>query len=194
MRQPERNTYTPTARISASCWPAYFLPARGSGIHEEMLKDTVRTRSYMSAIMNNGFLFKDKIVLDIGCGTGILSLFAAKVGGLGGGPGFVCAQAATRRVRSAQQAAPRGCSERARGAAAAPGNAEPARRPRAAPPRPQAGAKHVYAIECSSIAEQARAIVADNGFSDQVTIVHGKAEEVTLPVDKVRAPPRGGWG
>ena len=50
------------------------------GIHEEMLKDSVRTRTYMNAIMRNGFLFKDKIVLDVGCGTGILSLFAAKVG------------------------------------------------------------------------------------------------------------------
>ncbi len=49
------------------------------GIHEEMLKDTVRTRSYQAAIMQNEFLFKDKIVLDVGCGTGILSLFAAKV-------------------------------------------------------------------------------------------------------------------
>ena len=44
-----------------------------------MLKDTVRTRSYQAAIMQNEFLFKDKIVLDVGCGTGILSLFAAKV-------------------------------------------------------------------------------------------------------------------
>jgi protein arginine N-methyltransferase 1 len=44
-----------------------------------MLKDTVRTRAYMNAIMQNPFLFKDKIVLDIGCGTGILSLFCAKV-------------------------------------------------------------------------------------------------------------------
>jgi 2-polyprenyl-3-methyl-5-hydroxy-6-metoxy-1,4-benzoquinol methylase len=51
-----------------------------AGIHEEMLKDTVRTRSYMNSILNNKFMFKDKIVLDIGCGTGILSLFAAKVG------------------------------------------------------------------------------------------------------------------
>lgn len=43
------------------------------------LQDTVRTKTYMNAILNNAFLFKDKIVLDIGCGTGILSLFCAKV-------------------------------------------------------------------------------------------------------------------
>lgn len=63
-----------------SCPSSYLIPTRPPGIHEEMLKDTVRTRSYMNAIMQNTFLFKDKIVLDIGCGTGILSLFAAKVG------------------------------------------------------------------------------------------------------------------
>jgi protein arginine N-methyltransferase 1 len=50
-----------------------------AGIHEEMLKDTVRTRSYMNSILDNKHMFKDKVVLDIGCGTGILSLFAAKV-------------------------------------------------------------------------------------------------------------------
>lgn len=45
-----------------------------------MLKDTVRTCSYRDAIYNNRHLFKDKVVLDIGCGTGILSMFAAKAG------------------------------------------------------------------------------------------------------------------
>lgn len=47
---------------------------------QEMLKDTVRTKTYQSVIYQNKFLFKDKIVLDVGAGTGILSLFCAKAG------------------------------------------------------------------------------------------------------------------
>lgn len=45
-----------------------------------MLKDAVRTESYMNAIKQNKHIFKDKIVLDVGCGTGILSMFAAQAG------------------------------------------------------------------------------------------------------------------
>jgi type I protein arginine methyltransferase len=49
-------------------------------IHEEMLKDQVRTNAYRQAIEGNKDDFKDKIVLDIGAGTGILSIFAARAG------------------------------------------------------------------------------------------------------------------
>ena len=52
----------------------------------------------------------------------------------------------------------------------------------------QAGAAHVYAVEMSGIAEQARQIVADNGYSDRITLLQAKVEEITLPVDKARAP------
>ena len=45
-----------------------------------MLRDKVRTESYKAAIERNPETFKDKIVLDVGCGTGILSIFAAKAG------------------------------------------------------------------------------------------------------------------
>jgi predicted RNA methylase len=45
-----------------------------------MLKDTTRTLAYRHAIENNRNDFKDKIVMDIGAGTAILSLFAAKSG------------------------------------------------------------------------------------------------------------------
>lgn len=47
---------------------------------QEMLKDVVRTKTYQNVIYQNKFLIKDKVVLDVGAGTGILSLFCAKAG------------------------------------------------------------------------------------------------------------------
>lgn len=104
----------------------YFNSYAHFGIHEEMLKDSVRTGAYQRAIVNNRHLFEGKTVLDVGSGTGILCMFAAK-----------------------------------------------------------AGAKKVIGIECSEIVHMARKVVKANGLDDVIEFVQGKAEEVTLPVDKV---------
>lgn len=58
----------------------YFNSYSSFYIHEEMIKDKVRTGTYQKAILDNKEVFKDKIVLDIGCGTGILSIFAVQAG------------------------------------------------------------------------------------------------------------------
>ncbi|CAD5179044.1 probable protein arginine N-methyltransferase 1 [Musa acuminata AAA Group] len=104
----------------------YFDSYSHFGIHEEMLKDVVRTKTYQNVIYQNSFLFKNKVVLDVGAGTGILSLFCAK-----------------------------------------------------------AGAKHVYAVECSLMADMAKEIVQTNGYSNVITVLKGKVEEIELPVAHV---------
>eukprot|EP00128_Syssomonas_multiformis_P004636 Colp12_sorted_trinity150504_noHs@31719 len=104
----------------------YFGSYSHYGIHAEMLQDTVRTESYRDAFFKNLSTVKDKVVLDVGCGTGILCLFAAK-----------------------------------------------------------AGAKKVIGIDNSTVIEQAKQIVKDNGFEDVITLIRGKVEEVEIPVEKV---------
>ena len=44
------------------------------------MQDEVRTETYRKFIEENPDVFKDKVVLDVGCGTGILSMFAARAG------------------------------------------------------------------------------------------------------------------
>ena len=45
-----------------------------------MFKDKIRTGIYEKAILNNKEIFQNKIVLDIGSATGILSIFACLAG------------------------------------------------------------------------------------------------------------------
>lgn len=45
-----------------------------------MLQDYVRTSTYQRAILANSDDLKDKVVLDVGAGSGILSFFAVQAG------------------------------------------------------------------------------------------------------------------
>ncbi|RPA80404.1 S-adenosyl-L-methionine-dependent methyltransferase [Ascobolus immersus RN42] len=58
----------------------YFKSYDTNDIHMTMLKDAVRTDSYRDFVYDNKHLFEGKIVLDVGCGSGILSMFCAKAG------------------------------------------------------------------------------------------------------------------
>jgi histone-arginine methyltransferase CARM1 len=45
-----------------------------------MMQDYIRTSTYQRAILANLPDFKDKVVLDVGAGSGILSFFAIQAG------------------------------------------------------------------------------------------------------------------
>jgi histone-arginine methyltransferase CARM1 len=47
---------------------------------QNMMQDYIRTSTYQRAILSNIEDFKDKVVLDVGAGSGILSFFAAQAG------------------------------------------------------------------------------------------------------------------
>ncbi|XP_031831173.1 uncharacterized protein LOC116426422 isoform X1 [Nomia melanderi] len=58
----------------------YFKSYEELDVHQLMLKDKIRTLAYKNAIMNSKQLFEDKIVMDVGAGLGILSIFSAQAG------------------------------------------------------------------------------------------------------------------
>lgn len=55
----------------------YFNVYSHVDVHEEMLRDERRTLTYRKAIEAS---VRDKVVLDVGCGTGVLSMFAVQAG------------------------------------------------------------------------------------------------------------------
>lgn len=46
-------------------------------LHLEMLTDQPRTTKYHHVILQNRESLRGKVILDVGCGTGIISLFCA---------------------------------------------------------------------------------------------------------------------
>ncbi|KAL4520136.1 hypothetical protein Ndes2437B_g04546 [Nannochloris sp. 'desiccata'] len=102
---------------------------------QNMLQDYIRTGTYYSAITENTSDFEGKAVMDVGCGSGILSLFAAK-----------------------------------------------------------AGARVVYAVEASNMAQFARQLAETNPeIGSKIKVLHGKVEETQLPekVDVLVSEPMG---
>ena len=60
----------------------------------------------------------------------------------------------------------------------------------------QAGAKKVYAVEASSMAEYARELVQANGFGEVIEVLQGNLEDITIPekqVDILISEPLGTW-
>ena len=58
----------------------YFHQYGKLDIHNEMIKDEARTKAYLEAVQAFAPQLKGKVVMDLGCGTGILSFFAARAG------------------------------------------------------------------------------------------------------------------
>jgi len=58
----------------------YFTAYDDVSVHRLMVRDAARTEAYRRAVLENAHLFKDKVVMDVGAGTGVLSLFAKQAG------------------------------------------------------------------------------------------------------------------
>jgi SAM-dependent methyltransferase len=88
--------------------------------HASMLEDRVRTSAFLAAL--DELVRPDDVVVDIGTGTGVLAVAAAR-----------------------------------------------------------AGARHVYAIEATPLAHEAREVIRANGLDDRVTVVEGWSTRISLP-------------
>lgn len=57
----------------------YYGSYKTLKLHLEMLSDQPRTETYRNVILQNSSALKGKRILDLGCGTGIISFFCAKL-------------------------------------------------------------------------------------------------------------------
>jgi len=89
---------------------------------KDMLEDHKRTGAYYMACMQNRAQFANRVVLDVGTGSGILAIFAAK-----------------------------------------------------------AGARKVYAVEATSMAQAAKRLVTAQGLDGVVEVIQGVVESVEIP-------------
>ena len=102
---------------------ANYFVSYGFLYHQkDMLQDRGRMDAYRNAILRNPGCFKGKTVLDVGAGSGVLSIWAA-----------------------------------------------------------MAGARRVYAVEATSMAQHARRLVQQNGVQDIVVVLEGYMEAQALP-------------
>jgi protein arginine N-methyltransferase 3 len=77
---PSHTAATAAATAAAAVDDAYFGSYSSFDIHRQMLADRERTLAYLEALEHNPSLMKGASVLDVGCGTGVLSMFAARGG------------------------------------------------------------------------------------------------------------------
>ena len=61
---------------------AYFTSYGKLDVHEAMLRDEARTGAYAEFIAKNEDMFRDRVVLDVGSGTGILTRLLIATGAL----------------------------------------------------------------------------------------------------------------
>lgn len=76
----EKNVSVFKQRTEDSSATQYFQFYGYLSQQQNMMQDFVRTSTYQRAILSNLTDFRDKIVLDVGAGSGILSFFAQQAG------------------------------------------------------------------------------------------------------------------
>jgi type I protein arginine methyltransferase len=68
------------AKAKATDFANYFCSYAQLYHQKQMLADHNRMAAYHAAILGNADVFKDKVVMDVGTGSGILAVWAAQAG------------------------------------------------------------------------------------------------------------------